>query len=150
MRNSRKYINPSINGSRNIFTSYDDNLNSINLSLAISTPGIESLTNAVTVSGLTVPVSLRISASIGGSYHSSSYCNVYKNNILIQTINTPSSFPTTTINQQFYNGDTIQMGFYVDFGQSVSYTLNIFRLTYSINNPISVVAGSIDTVNVSI
>jgi len=151
MRNSRKYINPSINGSRNFFTSYDDVLNSINLILSLGIAGTENITNSVTISGLTVPVSFRLTASAGGIYHSSSYCNVYKNDVLIQTINTPTSFPTTTLNQQFYNGDTIKMGFYVDSSQTLSYTLNIFRLTYTIANPLSIATGgAIDTISVSL
>lgn len=148
MRTSRKYVNPSINGSRNIFTSYDEIPDSINLTPAVlPSLNVENFTNTVTFTGLTVPVFLRLTGS-AGVYHSSSYLNVYKNNILVQIINTPFSFPLTNLIEPFYLNDTLKVGYYSS--SDISYTLNIFRFRYSILNPLTVVSPSIDTCDINI
>jgi len=148
MRNSRKYINPSINGSRNIFTSYDELPDSFNLTLPASLSGIETFTNTITISGLTVPFRIRLTGS-AGTYHASSYCKVFKNDNLIQTINTPSSFPQTDVGDTFYNGDTLKFAYFVSAANILAYTMSIFRFRYTIINPIVATTPNIDTISVN-
>lgn len=149
MRNSRKYINPSINGSRNIFTSYDEFPDAFNITNASGLAGIETSTNTITISGLTVPVYFRVSGS-AGTYHASSYCKIFKNDVLVQTINTPTSFSVTNVNESFYNGDTLKFAYYVDFSQVLAYTMSIFRYRYTISNPLTATTPAIDTLTISL
>ena len=152
MRNSRKYINPSINGSRNIFTSYDEVPGTFNLQMEVLPPGagFENSTNTITIQGLTVPVFFRLAPTIGGSFHASSYCKVFKNGNLIQTINTPSSFPATDITEPFYNGDTLRFSYYTNAFTILSYTMRIYRYEYTIINPKDLLSSSIDTISVDV
>ena len=149
MRNSRKYINPSINGSRNIFTSYDEVPDTFNISNVTVIAGVETVTSSkITIQGLTVPVFFRLTGS-AGTYHSSSYCKVFKNEALIQTINTPSSFPQTDLTEPFYNGDTLNFSYYTNGGTSISYTMSIFRFRYTIINPRQITSPAIDTIAIT-
>jgi hypothetical protein len=77
MRNSRKYVNPSINASRNIFTSIDATPGAITFSpTAIS--GIISGSVSTTISGVNSPVTLAVTTS-NGTFSASHTLQFFKN-----------------------------------------------------------------------
>jgi len=130
MRNSRKYINPSINGSRNIFTSID-NIPDTYISGNIS--GINTASVSFNIEGINTSVPIAFTTS-NGTFSATHTLEFYRNGRLINTFTVSSRVSQNIIlSEQFNNTDTITITA-IDPISSVSYTLNIKSLRVPITN----------------
>jgi hypothetical protein len=132
MRNSRKYVNPSINASRNIFTSIDATPGAITFSpTAIS--GLISGSVSTTISGVNSPVTLAVTTS-NGTFSANHTLQFFKNSRLIDTFTVASRIGTNRLlSEQFNNNDVLTITA-TDPGNTISYTLTLKALRLEITN----------------
>jgi hypothetical protein len=135
MRNSRKYVNPSINASRNIFTSIDATPGAITFSpTAIS--GIISGSVSTTISEVNSPVTLAVTTS-NGTFSPNHTLQFFKNSRLIDTFTVADRIGTNRLlSEQFNNNDVLTITA-TDSGIAISYTLYLKALRLNITNGLS-------------
>jgi hypothetical protein len=132
MRNSRKYVNPSINASRNIFTSIDATPGAITFSPTLIS-GIISGSASTTISGVNSPVTLAVTTS-NGTFSANHTLQFFKNSRLIDTFTVASRISTNRLlSEQFNNNDVLTITA-TDPGVNISYTLNLKALRLQITN----------------
>ena len=132
MRNSRKYVNPSINASRNIFTSIDATPGAITFSpTAIS--GLISGSVSTTISGVNSPVTLAVTTS-NGTFSANHTLQFFKNSRLIDTFTVADRISTNRLlSEQFNNNDVLTITA-TEPGNAISYTLKLKALRLEITN----------------
>ncbi len=132
MRNSRKYVNPSINASRNIFTSTDATPSAITFSPTAIT-GVGSGSTSTTISGVNSPVTIAFTTS-NGTYSANHTLQFFKNSRLIDTITVASRISTNRLlSEQFNNNDVLTITA-TESGVAISYTLTLKSISLGINN----------------
>lgn len=132
MRNSRKYVNPSINASRNIFTSIDATPSAITFSPTAIT-GVGSGSASTTISGVNSPVTIAFTTS-NGTYSANHTLQFFKNSRLIDTITVASRISTNRLlSEQFNNNDVLTITA-TESGVAISYTLTLKSISLGINN----------------
>ena len=143
MRNSRKYVNPSINGSRNISTSID---NIPDEPIVGSLTGVNTASTNISISGINTSVPIAFTTS-NGTFSASHTLEFYRNNRLIDTVTLASRMSSNRfLSEQFNDNDTLTI--IANTNQTVTYTLNIKSINISIINTVN--DGILIPINVSI
>ena len=133
MRNSRKYVNPSINASRNIFTSIDATPGAIFFYPTAEIFGFISGSVSTIISGVNSPVTLAVTTS-NGTFSANHTLQFFKNSRLIDTFTVASRIGTNRLlSEQFNNNDVLTITA-TDPGNTISYTLTLKALRLEITN----------------
>lgn len=144
MRNSRKYVNPSINASRNIFTSLDSTPSAFSPFPADIT-GFSTASTSFTINNINTPILLAFTTSNDTNSHTLEF---FKNNILINSYTVTSRISSNRLlSEYFENGDTITIT--ASGGLNASYNLTVRSITVLLNNLVIPVISVVMPVNLN-
>lgn len=131
MRNSRKYINPSINANRNIFTSRDLTPSAFTV-FPSDISGFSTASTSFTINDINSPVLIGYQTSADTNSHTLEF---FKNSRLINSYTIIGRVSNSVLSEYFENGDTLTI---TASGASLaSYNLTVSSLSLTILNAVA-------------
>lgn len=144
MRNSRKYINPSINANRNIFISRDLTPSAFIL-FPSDISGFSTASTSFTINNINSPVLIGYITSTNTNSHTLEF---FKNSRLINSYTISSRVSTIRVlSEYFENGDTLTIT--ASGALQASYNLTVSSLSLTILNFVVENISSTITVNLN-